>query len=132
MLLVYYLYNHETNWESPFVDKLVIMVYDRVKRGRGSIGPKMDEPFPCLPVTELPTTSDTGDRKLVVQPERWPLLRHNTDSSSSSSEEEAHGRTHRKRKEHKQKLSKRHKSKDKKRDRKEKRREKKRRKHGRD
>ncbi|KAF8112352.1 hypothetical protein N665_0065s0121 [Sinapis alba] len=106
----------------------------RVKRGRGSIGPKMDEPFPCLPVTELPTTSDTGDRKLVVQPERWPLLRHNTDSSSSSSsdDDEVHGRTPRKRKEHKQKLSKRHKSKDKKRDRKEKRREKKRRKHGRD
>ncbi|KAJ4873522.1 hypothetical protein Rs2_44795 [Raphanus sativus] len=113
----------------------------RVKRGRGSVGPKMDEPFPCLPITELPTASGTGDRKFAVEPERWPLLRHNTDSSSSSEEEEAHGRTHRKRKEHKQKLSKRHKSKEKKRDhkskekkkdRKEKRRDEKKRKHGRD
>lgn len=105
----------------------------RVKRGRGSVGPKMDEPFPCLPATELSRTSDTGDRKLVLQPERRPILRHDTDSSSSSSDDEVHGRTHRKRKEHKQTLSKRHKSKDKKRDRKEKRRgEKKKRKHGRD
>ncbi|KAJ0252028.1 Uncharacterized protein HA466_0128920 [Hirschfeldia incana] len=114
----------------------------RVKRGRGSIGPKMDEPFPSLPATELSRTSDTGDRELVSQPERWPLLRHNSDSSSSSSEEEDHGRTHRKRKEHKQKkLSKKHKSKEKRRDhkskekkkdRKEKRRDEKKRKHGRD
>ncbi|CAH8384588.1 unnamed protein product [Eruca vesicaria subsp. sativa] len=103
----------------------------RVKRGRGSVGPKMDEPFPCLPATELSRTSDAGDRKLVVQPERRPIMRHNTDSSSSS-DDEAHGRTYRKRKEHKQKLSKRHKSKDEKRDRKEKRREKKKRKHDRD
>lgn len=110
------------------------MVYDRVKRGRGSVGPKMDEPFPCLPATELSRTSDTGDRKLVLQPERRPILRHDTDSSSSSSDDEVHGRSHRKRKEHKQTLSKRHKSKDKKGDRKEKRRDekKKKRKHGRD
>ncbi|XP_018470795.1 uncharacterized protein LOC108842395 [Raphanus sativus] len=115
----------------------------RVKRGRGSVGPKMDEPFPCLPITELPTTSDTGDRKLAVEPDRWPLLRHNTDSSSSSEEEDAHGRIYRKGKDHKQKLSKRHKSKEKKRDHKskekkkdrkekKKRRDEKKRKHGRD
>ncbi|CAN6911370.1 unnamed protein product [Brassica oleracea var. botrytis] len=99
----------------------------RVKRGRGSIGPKMDEPFPCLHVKEPSRTSDTRECKLVLQPERRPILRHNTDSSSSDDE-----RTHRKRKEHKQNRSKRHKSKEKKKDRKEKRREKKKRKHGRD
>lgn len=94
----------------------MILVYDRVKRGRGSVGPRMDETYPCLPVTELSRTSDAGDRKLVVQPERLPLLRRGTDSSSS--EEEVHERAHRKRKEHKKKLSKKHKSKEKKRDRK--------------
>ncbi|KAG7545197.1 hypothetical protein ISN44_As12g006990 [Arabidopsis suecica] len=88
----------------------------RVKRGRGSVGARMDEPLPCLPLTELSRTSDTGDRKLVLQPERSPLLRHGTDSSSS--EEDVHKRAHRKRKEHKKKLSKKHKSKEKKRDRK--------------
>ncbi|XP_010447208.1 PREDICTED: G patch domain-containing protein 1 [Camelina sativa] len=89
----------------------------RVKRGRGSVGPKMDETFPCLPVTELSRTSGTGDRKLVRQPERSPLLRRRTDSSSSS-EEEVRERAHRKRKEHKKKLSKKHKSKEKQRNRK--------------
>ncbi|XP_009120179.1 protein FAM133 [Brassica rapa] len=104
----------------------------RVKRGRGSVGPKMDEPFPCLPVPKPSRTSDTGGEcKLVSQPEKRPILRHHTDSSSSS-DDEAHERTHRKRKERKQKLSKRHKSKEEKRDRKEKRREKKKRKHDRD
>ncbi|KAF2585499.1 hypothetical protein F2Q70_00034000 [Brassica cretica] len=105
----------------------------RVKRGRGSVGPKMDEPFPCLPVPEPSRTTDTGDRKLVSQPEKRPILRHHTDSSSSS-DDEVHERSHRKRKEHKQKLSKskRHKSKEKQRDRKEKRRDEKKRKHGRD
>ncbi|KAL1215836.1 hypothetical protein V5N11_024368 [Cardamine amara subsp. amara] len=96
----------------------------RVKRGRGSVGPRMDETFPCPPVTELSRTLDTGDGKLVH------LSRHETDSSSSEEEE-----VHRRRKEHKQKLSKKHKSKEKKRDRKKKkkkRREEKRRKHGRD
>lgn len=110
-----------------FFIKRLILVYDRVKRGRGSIGPMMDEPFPCLPVKEPSRTSDTRECKLVLQPERRPILRHNTDSSSSDDEQ-----THRKRKEHKQNRSKRHKSKEKKKDRKEKRREKKKRKHGRD
>jgi hypothetical protein len=89
----------------------------RVKRGRGSVGAMMDEPLPCLPERELSRTSDTGDRKLVIQPERSPLLRRRTDSSSSD-EEEVYKRAHRKRKEHKKKLSKKHKSKEKKRDRK--------------
>ncbi|XP_010437732.1 PREDICTED: uncharacterized protein LOC104721446 [Camelina sativa] len=89
----------------------------RVKRGRGSVGPRMDETFPCLPVTEFSRTSDTGDRKLGRQPERSPLLRRRTDSSSSS-EEEVRERAHRKRKEHKKKLSKKHKSKEKQRKRK--------------
>ncbi|CAN6984964.1 hypothetical protein HID58_000412 [Brassica napus] len=107
----------------------------RVKRGRGSVGPKMDEPFPCLHVPKPSRTSYTGGEcKLVSQPEKRPILRHHTDSSSSSSssDDEAHERTHRKRKERKQKRSKRHKSKEEKRDRKEKRREKKKRKHDRD
>ncbi|CAH8274445.1 unnamed protein product [Arabidopsis lyrata] len=89
----------------------------RVKRGRGSVGARMDEPLPCLPVKELSRNSDTGDRKLVLQPDRSPLLRRGTDSSSS--DEEVHKCAHRKRKEHKKKLSsKKHKSKEKKRDRK--------------
>lgn len=71
----------------------------------------MDDTAPCLPETELSTTSDNGDRKLVIQPERSPLLRHDKDSSSK---EDGHGRSQRKRKEHKKK----HKSKEKKRDRK--------------
>lgn len=97
--------------------KLVILVYDRVKRGRGSVGARMDEPLPCLPVKELSRNSDTGDRKLVLQPDRSPLLRRGTDSSSS--DEEVHKCAHRKRKEHKKKLSsKKQKSKEKKRDRK--------------
>ncbi|XP_024005373.1 vicilin-like seed storage protein At2g18540 [Eutrema salsugineum] len=87
----------------------------RVKRGRGSVGPRMDETVPCLPVKEPSRTSDTGDRKLVLQSER-SRLRHETDSSSSS-EEVVHGRTRRKRKEHKKKLCKKHKSKEKSRDR---------------
>ncbi|EOA18683.1 hypothetical protein CARUB_v10007259mg [Capsella rubella] len=82
----------------------------RVNRGRGIVGPRMDETFPCLPVAEFSRTSDTGDRKLVPKPERSPLLKCRTDSS----EEEVHERAHRKRKEHKKK----HKSKEKKRDRK--------------
>lgn len=104
----------------------MILYYYRVKRGRGSVGARMDETFPCPPVTELSRTLDTGDGKLVLQPERSPLSRHETDSSEK---EEVHDRAHRKRKEHKQKLSKKHKSKEKKRDRKKKRREEKRRKH---
>jgi hypothetical protein len=88
----------------------------RVKRGRGSVGPRMmDDTFPCRPETELSRTSDKGDRKLVIQPERSPLLRREKDYSSSSSEEEVHGRSQRKRKEHNKKK---HKSKEKKRDRK--------------
>uniref|UniRef100_A0A1J3E4N2 Protein FAM133 n=1 Tax=Noccaea caerulescens TaxID=107243 RepID=A0A1J3E4N2_NOCCA len=83
----------------------------RVKRGRGSVGPRMNDTVPCLPETELSRNSDKGDRKLVIQPERSPLLRHEKDSSS---EEDVHGRRQRKRKEHKKK----HKSKEKKRDRK--------------
>lgn len=108
----------------------MILYYYRVKRGRGSVGPRVDETFPCPPVTELSRTLDTGDGKLVLQPERSPLSRHETDSSEE--EEEVHDRAHRKRKEHKQKLSKKHKSKEKKRDGKKKRREEKRRKHSRD
>ncbi|VVB10496.1 unnamed protein product [Arabis nemorensis] len=60
----------------------------RVKRGRGSVGPRMDESFPCLPVSERSRTSDTGDRKFPIQPERSPLLRHETGSSSSEEDEE--------------------------------------------
>ncbi|CAB80086.1 hypothetical protein [Arabidopsis thaliana] len=117
MLPDYFLYNNDRIWDRLLLIKLVILVYDRVKRGRGSVGAMMDEPLPCLPERELSRTSDTGDRKLVIQPERSPLLRRRTDSSSSD-EEEVYKRAHRKRKEHKKKLSKKHKSKEKKRDRK--------------
>ncbi|CAH2076989.1 unnamed protein product [Thlaspi arvense] len=120
-------------WQSEDDDEVLgdveieTFLQSRVKRGRGSIGPRMDETSPCLPVKELSRTSDTGDGKLVLQAERWPLSRHETDSSS---EEEVQERARRTRKEHKQKLSKKHKSKEKKRDRR--RREEKKRRRGRD
>ncbi|CAN8229537.1 unnamed protein product [Cochlearia groenlandica] len=100
--------------------ELETFLQSRVKRGRGSIGPRMDETLPCLPKTEQSKTYDTEDTMLMYKSEKFSLLRHETDSSSSS-EEEVRKRAHRARKEQKKKkkkLGKKHKSKEKKRDKK--------------
>ena len=106
---------------------------DRVKRGRGSIGSRMDETGPYLPTNsdsaELSTILIARKHHVMLGPEKPSLLK----SDESSSDEELH--EHRRKKEKYQcessdkKHSRKHKSKEKFRDKKKKRKEEKRSKH---
>ncbi|XWS67545.1 hypothetical protein CRYUN_Cryun04dG0015500 [Craigia yunnanensis] len=106
----------------------------RVKRGRGSIGSRMDETGPYLPknsdsADKLSTILIAREHHVMSGPEKPSLLK----SDESSSDEELH--VHRRKKEKDQcessdkKHSRKHKSKEKFREKKKKRKEKKRKKH---
>ncbi|XVE67392.1 hypothetical protein DITRI_Ditri08aG0156700 [Diplodiscus trichospermus] len=97
----------------------------RVKRGRGSIGSRMDETGPYLPTNsdlpgKLSPCSIARENRVTLGPEKPSLLK----SNESSSDEEVHEHRQKKRKNH----SRKHKSKEKSRDKK-KRKEEKRSKH---
>lgn len=57
------------------------LVNNRKKRGRGSIGPMMDETGPYLPAENRPFQScDTRERKVILGPERPPSLTQGSDN----------------------------------------------------
>ncbi|KFK38159.1 hypothetical protein AALP_AA3G076600 [Arabis alpina] len=58
-------------------DEIESFLQSRIKRGRGSIGPRMDETGPYLPAEKVDKlqSSDTVKRKVVLGPERPPSLR---------------------------------------------------------
>ncbi|KAL0699353.1 hypothetical protein Bca4012_055475 [Brassica carinata] len=62
-------------------DEIESFLQSRNKRGRGSIGPRMDETGPYLPAEKVDQvqSSDTGERKVVLGPERPPSLRQRSD-----------------------------------------------------
>ncbi|KAL1212166.1 hypothetical protein V5N11_028787 [Cardamine amara subsp. amara] len=62
-------------------EELETFLQSRNKRGRGSIGPRMDETGPYLPSGKGPLqSSDTGERKRVLGPERPHSLRQDLDN----------------------------------------------------
>lgn len=109
-----------------------ILLVDRVKRGRGSIGSRMDETGPYLPrSSESPDnlasdyTKDEQHRRDIVgsqKPSSWK----NIDSSDESSDDDERKRSKRKSSSggSKRKHSKKHKSKDKLKDKKKKKKDK--------
>ncbi|CAA7017134.1 unnamed protein product [Microthlaspi erraticum] len=64
-------------------DDIESFLQSRIKRGRGSIGPRMDETGPYLPVDKVEKlqSSDTEARKVVLGPERPPSLRQHSDDN---------------------------------------------------
>lgn len=62
-------------------DEIESFLQSRNKRGRGSIGPRMDETGPYLPAEKVDQlqSSDTRERKVVLGPERPPSLRQHSD-----------------------------------------------------
>ncbi|CAN6981802.1 unnamed protein product, partial [Brassica oleracea var. botrytis] len=62
-------------------DEIESFLQSRNKRGRGSIGPRMDETGPYLPAEKVDElqSSDTRERKVVLGPERPPSLRQHSD-----------------------------------------------------
>ncbi|XVE48650.1 hypothetical protein DITRI_Ditri01bG0019100 [Diplodiscus trichospermus] len=108
----------------------------RVKRGRGSIGSRMDETGPYLPtssdsVEKFPTIPTGREHRVMLGPEKPSLLK----SNESSSDEEPHEHRQKKEKDHRERSDKhsskhkKHKLKEKSRDKIKKRKEEKRSKH---
>ncbi|ESQ49331.1 hypothetical protein EUTSA_v10021452mg [Eutrema salsugineum] len=64
-------------------DEIESFLHSRIKRGRGSIGPRMDETGPYLPAEKVDKlqSSDAGERKVVLGPERPPSLRQHSDDN---------------------------------------------------
>uniref|UniRef100_A0A1J3HJ82 Uncharacterized protein n=1 Tax=Noccaea caerulescens TaxID=107243 RepID=A0A1J3HJ82_NOCCA len=64
-------------------DEIESFLQSRIKRGRGSIGPRMDETGPYLPADQVEKlqSSDTEARKVVLGPERPPSLRQHSDDN---------------------------------------------------
>ncbi|CAN6818377.1 unnamed protein product [Brassica oleracea] len=62
-------------------DEIESFLQSRNKRGRGSIGPRMDETGPYLPAEKVDElqSSDTRERKVVLGPQRPPSLRQHSD-----------------------------------------------------
>ncbi|KAF8094272.1 hypothetical protein N665_0367s0055 [Sinapis alba] len=62
-------------------DEIESFLQSRNKRGRGSIGSRMDETGPYLLAEKVDKlqSSDTGERKVVLGPERPPSLRQHSD-----------------------------------------------------
>ena len=107
---------------------------DRVKRGRGSIGSRMDETGPYLPTNsdspgKLSTNPFARDHRVTLGPKKPSSLK----SDESSSDEEIHEHRWKKEKDNSErsdkKNSRKHKCKDKYRDKKKKRKDEKRSKH---
>ncbi|XP_020234003.1 arginine/serine-rich protein PNISR [Cajanus cajan] len=68
-------------------EELEEFLHSRTKRGRGAVGPRMDETGPYLPHSDgEPSTSPVRERHIIYGPERPLSLR----SNDSSSEEELH------------------------------------------
>ncbi|XP_010530678.1 PREDICTED: protein FAM133 isoform X2 [Tarenaya hassleriana] len=68
-------------------EEIETFLQSRVKRGRGAIGPRMDETGPYLPTSgnamdEPSRTIETGDRQVSLRPEGPPPPRQDSDSSS--------------------------------------------------
>ncbi|CAL9222836.1 unnamed protein product [Arabidopsis halleri] len=62
-------------------DDIETFLQSRKKRGRGSIGPMMDETGPYLPAENRPFQScDTRERKIILGPERPPSLTQGSDN----------------------------------------------------
>ncbi|XWS55255.1 hypothetical protein CRYUN_Cryun10bG0159500 [Craigia yunnanensis] len=124
--------------EKFFVENLLTDVNlfydDRVKRGRGSIGSRMDETGPYLPTNsdspwKLSTSPVAREHRITLGPEKPSSLK----SDESSSDEELHEHRQKKEKDHSESSDKKHcrkhKSKDKYIDKKKKRKDEKRSKH---
>ncbi|CAH2054716.1 unnamed protein product [Thlaspi arvense] len=65
-------------------DEIESFLQSRNKRGRGSVGTRMDETGPYLPtemVDKLRSCDDIGERKVVLGPERPPSLRQHSDDN---------------------------------------------------
>ncbi|KAJ0249620.1 hypothetical protein HA466_0150890 [Hirschfeldia incana] len=62
-------------------DEIESFLQSRNKRGRGSIGPRMDETGPYLPAEKVDKlqSSGTSERRVVLGPERPPSLRQRSD-----------------------------------------------------
>ncbi|XP_010517523.1 PREDICTED: uncharacterized protein LOC104792945 [Camelina sativa] len=61
-------------------DEIMAFLQSRKKRGRGSVGPMMDETGPYLPAEKGQLqSSDTGERKVVLGPVRPPSLRQDSE-----------------------------------------------------
>ncbi|GMY38844.1 protein FAM133 isoform X4 [Fagus crenata] len=110
-------------------EELEEFLHSRVKRGRGGVGPRMDETGPYLPPRqdsreELPTSPDVRKGRVVYGPEKPSSLK-----SYDSSEEELHEQKRKKAKKVHSGSSNKHRSKDKSNDKKRKRKEEKRNKH---
>ncbi|KAF3542624.1 hypothetical protein DY000_02003757 [Brassica cretica] len=62
-------------------DEIESFLQSRNKRGRGSIGPRMDETGPYLPAEKVDElqSSDTRERKVILGPQRPPSLRQRSD-----------------------------------------------------
>ncbi|CAH8343613.1 unnamed protein product [Eruca vesicaria subsp. sativa] len=62
-------------------DEIESFLQSRNKRGRGSIGPRMDETGPYLPAEKVDElrNSETMERKVVLGPERPSSLRQHSD-----------------------------------------------------
>ncbi|CAN6809644.1 unnamed protein product [Brassica oleracea] len=62
-------------------DEIESFLQSRNKRGRGSIGPRMDETGPYLPAEKVDElqSSGTRERKVVLGPQRPPSLRQRSD-----------------------------------------------------
>ncbi|CAF2126603.1 unnamed protein product, partial [Brassica napus] len=66
-------------------DEIESFLQARNKRGRGSIGPRMDETGPYLPAEKVDElqSSGTRERKVVLGPERPPSLRQHSDDKET-------------------------------------------------
>lgn len=123
------------NGDSREDEELEKFLHSRVKRGRGGVGPRMDETGPYLPPCpdsreeELSTSADVWKRHAVYGPEKPSSLK-----TYDSSEEELHEEKRKKRKKvhsgsSDKQHSRKHRSKDKSKDKKKKSKDEKRNKH---
>ncbi|XP_004485654.1 uncharacterized protein [Cicer arietinum] len=107
-------------------EELEEFLHSRMKRGRGAIGPRMDETGPYLPPNpdEEPCTSlDLRERRAIYGPQRPPSLQ--SDESEEELHEEKRKKSKKSHKSHSDKgHSKKHRSKDKSKHKKKKREEK--------
>ncbi|CAN8269574.1 unnamed protein product [Cochlearia groenlandica] len=67
-------------------DEIESFLQSRIKRGRGTIGPRMDETGPYLPIEKVEDMSQSSaprERKVVLGPERPPSLRKDSQKKPS-------------------------------------------------